>query len=71
MKRLLKETDLHICMVCRNKLKAYQVIRTLNCEFPERIIDLIVCDIAKPQSAIKAASEIKEKFENSIFLRTL
>lgn len=55
------ECPLRLCLACRNMEKAETARQELLSDYPEAVVDLIQVDTSRPQSAIAAAKEIREK----------
>lgn len=67
-RRLLSEVaadetrPIRLCLACRNIDKAKKAQQDLLREYPTAHIDLLQVDTSDPNSAIKAAQQIKERY---------
>ncbi|ESN92468.1 hypothetical protein HELRODRAFT_194195 [Helobdella robusta] len=68
VKNLLANTDFRVCLICRNKKKAFAAQRELLKTFPSRSVELFFADMSNPQSVIRAAQEVKLKHSHIDYL---
>lgn len=61
--RLLTESGpVHICLACRNKIRAEKARDRLLQDHPDAQVSIIILDTSSVQSVFKASEEIREKF---------
>ena len=61
-KRLLSEHEnLHLCLACRNRIKAETAKKTLEAFHPNAEISIVTIDTSSVQSVYEAAEDIKKK----------
>lgn len=67
--RLLQhDVSIHVCLGCRNELRAEAARSLLLSKCPEANVSILLIDVAKPASVYQAAADVRQRFRHIDYL---